>query len=464
MDGATQVGSTQTVAAGSASVTAVLADGSHSLTAVFTPTDATSFTASTSTAVAYTVTPPAGPVATTTALGVMPASPAASGATETLTATVSPSGAAGSVTFMDGATQVGSTQTVAAGSASVTAVLADGAHSLTAVFTPTDATAFTASTSTAVPYDVTPVGATATTTALDVTPASPATSGATETLTATVSPADAAGSVAFMDGATQVGSTQTVAAGSASVTAVLADGSHSLTAVFTPTDPTAFAASTSPTVDYTVTSASGAVTTSTGLDVTPASPAASGATETLTATVTPSDAAGTVAFMDGATQVGSTQTVSGGMASVSPVLADGSHSLTAVFTPTDPTAFTASTSAAVAYTVNGASNPHRTRLHLTVGPGLHAQLGDRVWFRASIDPRWAHGTVEFFSGGRLLGVAHLKNGAATFSTDDLKVGSHGLWARYVPFNPDNFQKSASNSVRYVIVPNDCKAHHHDWDD
>ena len=34
----------------------------------------------------------------------------------------------------------------------------------------------------------------------------------------------------------------------------------------------------------------------------------------------------------------------------------------------------------------------------------------------------------------------------------------------MPFNPDNFMKSASNSVRYVILPADCKRHHHDWDD
>jgi Bacterial Ig-like domain (group 3) len=459
MDGATQVGTTQTVSAGSATVTAVLADGSHSLTAVFTPTDPTAFTASTSAAQPYTVTA-AGPVSTTTALATTPASPAASGTSETLTATVTPSGAAGTVGFWDGATQVGSDQPVSGGTASVSAVLADGSHSLTAVFTPTDAAAFSGSTSEAVPYDVTPAGATATTTSLDVTPASPAASGTSETLTATVTPSGAAGTVGFWDGATQVGSDQPVSGGTASVSAVLADGSHSLTAVFTPTDPTAFAASTSAAVDYTVTGV-GPVATTTTLDVTPASPAASGATETLTATVTPSGAAGTVDFFDGSTQVGTTQPVSGGTASVSAVLGDGDHSLTAVFTPTDATAYASSTSAEVSYSVGGTTNqPRRTKLHLNVWPPHSSVVGRRVFMSASIWPHWAHGKVEFYSGGRLLGTSKLEDGVAKFSTDDLKVGSHALWAKYLPWNPDNFKGSASNSVRIQILPHKCQFHGH----
>jgi hypothetical protein len=265
-----------------------------------------------------------------------------------------------------------------------------------------------------------------------------------------------------MDGAAQVGATQTVSGGTASVSTVLADGSHSLTAVFTPTDATAFAASTSDPVSYEVTGV-GSVATTTGLSVTPASPASSGTTETLTATVTPAEAAGTVAFFDGSTQVGSTQTVSGGSASVSVVLGDGSHSLTAVFTPADVTAFASSTSDAASYTVNAGSSAHRTRLHLTVWPHGHSFLGQRVFMVATIDPRWAHGTVEFFSGGRLLGVAHLKDGVAKFSTDDLKVGSHRLWARYVPWNPDNFAKSASNAVPIQVLPIPCKGRGHDGD-
>jgi hypothetical protein len=156
------VGATQPLVSGSAQVMSVLADGSHSLTAQFIPTDPTAFAGSTSTAVVYQV----GPFTTTTVLGVTPSSPAAHGTTETLTATVTPSAAVGTVEFFDGATQVGATQPLVSGSAQVMSVLADGSHSLTAQFIPTDPTAFIGSTSTAVAYTVTPAGQNASMTAI----------------------------------------------------------------------------------------------------------------------------------------------------------------------------------------------------------------------------------------------------------------------------------------------------------
>jgi hypothetical protein len=100
------------------------------------------------------------PVGTSTALAATPASPAAHGATETLTATVTAASGSsipvGSVDFKDGSTDLGSAAVNSSGVATTTATLADGSHSLTAAFTPTDSTAFAASTSTAVPYTVSP--------------------------------------------------------------------------------------------------------------------------------------------------------------------------------------------------------------------------------------------------------------------------------------------------------------------
>jgi hypothetical protein len=88
-----------------------------------------------------------------------------------------------------------------------------------------------------------------------------------------------------------------------------------------------------------------AATTSTALAVTPASPQPVGTALTLTATLTPSGAVGSVQFKDGVTNLGSAVAVSGGTAHITnSTLAAGTHSLTAVFTPTDPTAFTTSTS------------------------------------------------------------------------------------------------------------------------
>jgi hypothetical protein len=97
----------------------------------------------------------ANPAATTTALGVTPSSPVAAGTGETLTATITP-GAAGTVQFMDGSTPLGSPVMETTGSASTSATLTSGTHSLTAVFTPADPTSFIGSTSPSVAYTVNP--------------------------------------------------------------------------------------------------------------------------------------------------------------------------------------------------------------------------------------------------------------------------------------------------------------------
>ena len=255
MDGATAYGSPVVTAAGKASLpTSALTVGSHSLTAVFTP-DTAAFTGSTSTAVTLVVTAPA--VTTTTALDVSPASPQVHGTSLTLTATVTPTDAMGSVQFLDGTTVLGSSA-VSGGTASITnATLATGSHSLTAKFVPTDATAFTTSTSSAVPFTVTTAPATLTTTTLAVTPSSGHV-GQNEkvTLTATVSPSAAAGSVKFLDG-TFVLATLSVSGGTASFTTkALGLGDHTLTAQFVPTNPADFAGSTSDPSTLTVQSGS----------------------------------------------------------------------------------------------------------------------------------------------------------------------------------------------------------------
>ena len=95
------------------------------------------------------------------------------------------------------------------------------------------------------------VSGTATTTTLGVSPAA-ATPGQTETLTATVSPSAAAGTVQFSDGSTALGSPVTVSGGTASTTVTLAAGAHSLSAAFTPADAAAFRPSGSATTRYVV--------------------------------------------------------------------------------------------------------------------------------------------------------------------------------------------------------------------
>jgi hypothetical protein len=97
-----------------------------------------------------------------------------------------------------------------------------------------------------------------------------------------------------------------------------------------------------------------ATATATTLVAAPAGPVTAGTDVSLTATVTPATAAGSVQFRRGTTQLG-TVPVSGGVATlIAKDLPAGSNAITAVFTPTDPAAFAASTSAAVTVQVTAA--------------------------------------------------------------------------------------------------------------
>ncbi|WP_330175787.1 Ig-like domain-containing protein [Streptomyces sp. NBC_01498] len=92
-----------------------------------------------------------------------------------------------------------------------------------------------------------------TTTTLTPTPARTAPVGAEVTLTAAVTPGDAAGKVTFLDGTEVLGAVD-VASGTAELkTSALAAGDHTLTATFTPADPAAYLPSDSPASGYKVT-------------------------------------------------------------------------------------------------------------------------------------------------------------------------------------------------------------------
>jgi Bacterial Ig-like domain (group 3) len=97
------------------------------------------------------------------------------------------------------------------------------------------------------------IGAKATCTTLVTSPASSVAQGAEVTLTAMVTPAAAAGNVQFKDNTKDLGTAVPVTNGTAAMKTTLDAGAHSLTAVFTPTDPAAFSSSTSPPVSLTVT-------------------------------------------------------------------------------------------------------------------------------------------------------------------------------------------------------------------
>ncbi|HKT04261.1 MAG TPA: Ig-like domain repeat protein [Rugosimonospora sp.] len=211
------------------------------------------------TAGTWTVVFPSAVVTTTTLSGSPGAGNVAGGTSVTLTATVAATGASsipGSVHFFDGATDLGaaSNYNASTGVATTTVTIAAGSsHTYTAAFTPADATAFGSSTSNALSYSA----GTPTTTTVSASPASPVTLAAGQTtasvnLTATVAPTGTAGGVHFFDGATDLGAgTYTASSGTATMSASLAAGTHTITATFTPTA-TGFTPSTSLALSYTV--------------------------------------------------------------------------------------------------------------------------------------------------------------------------------------------------------------------
>ena len=191
-----------------------------------------------------------------TALAVTPTSPQVVGfGNATLTATITPASATGTVKFFDGVTQVGATQNVVSGSASVVATApALGTHPYTAVFTSSSGT-LGGSTS-PVSNFVVQAPAIGTTTALAANP-STQTQFAPVVLTANISAADSttpAGSVAFFNGATNLGAG--VADGTPGeyklTTSALPVGTDTVTAAFSPTS-SAYNGSTSPGVPVIIT-------------------------------------------------------------------------------------------------------------------------------------------------------------------------------------------------------------------
>ncbi|MEV0066687.1 MULTISPECIES: Ig-like domain-containing protein [unclassified Amycolatopsis] len=190
-----------------------------------------------------------------------------------------------------------------------------------------------------------------TSTSLAVSPASPATQGSPVTLTATVTPASAGGTVQFKDGAANLGSPVAVNGGTAALTtSALSAGSHSLTAVFTGGSQNV-GGSTSAAVTYQV-NAPVATPTTTALSVTPSGTAQQFSTVTLNASVTPAGAAGSIQFTDGGANLGNPVALSGGTATLTTsTLGVGDHTFTAKFVPANAAAFVASESAGVPLSV-----------------------------------------------------------------------------------------------------------------
>lgn len=179
--------------------------------------------------------------------------------------------------------------------------------------------------------------------------------GDTVTLTDTITPAAATGTVQFKDGGNDVGSPVTVSGGTASTTEVMStSGPHSITAEFTPADGSGFGASTSNAVSIDV-----AHVVSNTMVALAANPTSGPAFSPVTLTATPSPAiAGTVKFFDAGQQIGTANTTGGPASITYSGFAEGDHNnITASFTPTNSADFNSSTSDPVDFNASAPTGP-----------------------------------------------------------------------------------------------------------
>jgi len=318
--GVTQLGSAPLSAAGTATITPALAQGSYQIVATYSGDSNNSGSASAP--LALTVVP----AATETALTVSP-NPALVQVPITFTAQVLGNGGAatGSVNFLANGTVIGAGTLNASGKATfTTAALAAGTYSITATYTG-DANN---GNSTSSPTSLT-ISLATTAAAITVSP-NPALVGAAITITVKVTGngGTPTGSVNFIVNGTTL-NTATLAGGTASfTTSTLAPGTYSITASYL--GDAADSPSTSTSINETV----GLIPTSTSLgsSVTPGPPPQ----VVLVATVLNNGAGipptGTVAFMSGATQVGSATLNASGVATITPNLTAGvSYNIVAMY-------------------------------------------------------------------------------------------------------------------------------------
>ncbi len=366
--------------------------------------------------------------------------------TATVTAVAPGSGVAtGTVTFLDGATTIGSGALNGSGVATfTTAALAVGTHPITASYG--GSAAFLTSVSSGVSQVVNQ----SLTSSVLTSSVNPSISGQAVTLTATVTATapgagSPSGTVTFLDGATTIGTGALNGSGVATfTTAALGVATHSLTASYG--GDASFAASTSVALSQVV----GQATSATTLVAAP-TPALFGEPITLTATVAPvapgaGAPTGTVTFRDGATTLGVGVLNGSGVATfTTAALSVATHSLTAAYG--GDTAFIPSTSTAASASVVKASTGTVVASSL-----LTSTFGDAVTFTATVAVQapgagMPTGTIRFTADGTTLGdlvldasgQAALPVGGAT-----LRAGAHAIVASYL--GDGNFVGSASPSL------------------
>ncbi|WP_258195553.1 Ig-like domain-containing protein [Rhodococcus sp. OK519] len=357
----------------------------------------------------------------TSATAVTAPAGALTGTPVNLSATVDPASATGTLQFKDGGTNIGAPVSLASGTASLSHTFsAPGTHSITAVYS--GATAYEGSTSGAQTVNVS-VPDVPTTTLLTVPPS--ALTGTAVTLSATVTPNTASGTVQFKDGNTNLGAPVSVSGGIATLPhAFTTAGVHPISAVFAGAG---FVSSTAGPQTITVTVPDLVTTTTVGA---PAS-AQTGAPVTLSASISPAPNGGTVQFKDGVTPIGGPVEMENGVATLEHTFASvGNHSLTAVYS--GAAGFEPSTSSVRPVSVTDPVVSPRGTVTLLSVPG-EAKTGGTtdlwVTVRTPAGALVDGGTVQFRDGGQAIGDAVAVNaGVARLPHTFTVAGAHSISA------------------------------------
>jgi hypothetical protein len=248
----------------------------------------------------------------------------------------------------------------------------------------------------------------------------PSSYGQTITLTASVAPSAATGTVAFRDGENVMG-TSSLGSGIATLGQVsLSGGTHSLTATYS--GDTTYGTSTSPVLSQTISQ----LPTTTTL-ASSANPAVAGQNVILTATVLPSVATGQVVFMDGSTILGTRTSNAGSATLVVSTLASGTQILTAVYS--GDANYAGSTSPGLAEIVPPGATRTATTTSLTSAPNP-VQYGHSIALTATVSPPSATGSVTYYDGVNVIGSSLLAGGLTSFSTSMLASGIQTIKAIY----------------------------------
>lgn len=325
----------------------------------------------------------------------------------------------GAVSFKDGASTL-ATKTLSAGKATyTTSTLAAGDHPITVSYSG-DAS-FAASTSGTLTQMVRGSSSTALASSPD-----PSTFGQNVTLTATITPNSATGTVTFKNNGVVLGSSSVVSGKATLSTSVLSVGAHAMAAVYSGSS--TLLGSTSPSVTQTVSRAATKTALTSSVD-----PTVFGQPVTFKATVTAvapgsGTPTGTVTFKNGATALG-TVSVTAGIASISTsTLTVGAHSITASYNGT--ISYNTSTSSSLTQTVNKAATSAKvtsSKNPSTLNQAVTFTVTVTVTAPATGTPT---GSVTLKDGATTLGTGTLSSGKVTFTTSLLSHGSHAITAVY----------------------------------